>query len=225
MSDYQDLCEMYERSASDPDFIDDLIDEISQKERTYEEEFEWYQENEAKKHFEILSEQVQSVGKILEVEIPKQAKFSLLVMLYAHIVSAIEGYLAGVFIHHVCNSESLTRKLVETDPELGKRKFSLSEIYQQSNTLSVTVSSYLKNLIFHDLKKIKPMYETVLGHTFSDMEWLFQAVQIRHHCVHRAGYDKDGNTVNITVESIFDLLGNVEALANEVDDTLDNLAP
>lgn len=56
------------------------------------------------------------------------------------------------------------------------------------------------------------MYETVLNHKFSDLSWLFKAVEIRHHCVHRAGYSKDGEKVDISVESIADLLNNVNDL-------------
>ena len=56
---------------------------------------------------------------ILELDVPEQARFSFLVMMHAHVVSTIEGYLAGAFIHQVCNSEELTRKLVESDPEFS----------------------------------------------------------------------------------------------------------
>lgn len=223
MSDYQDLCAMYGRSPSDPDFIDDLIDEISRESTLEQEDYEWYEENENKKHYQLLVDQLESVDMILELDVPEKARFSFLVMIHAHVVSAIEGYLAGVFIHDVCNSEELTRKLVESDPEFSKRKFTLREIYQEKETLKVTVASYLKDLIFHDLKKIKPMYEIVLNHKFSDLSWLFKAVEIRHHCVHRAGYDKDGEKVDISVESIADLLNNVNDLAGEIDSTIETV--
>lgn len=223
MSDYQDLCAMYGRSPSDPDFIDDLIDEISRESTLEQEDYEWYEENENKKHYQLLVDQLESVDMILELDVPEKARFSFLVMIHAHVVSTIEGYLAGVFIHQVCNSEELTRKLVESDPEFSKRKFTLREIYQEKETLKVTVASYLKDLIFHDLKKIKPMYETVLNHKFSDLSWLFKAVEIRHHCVHRAGYNKDGEKVDISVESIADLLNNVNDLAGEIDSTIETV--
>ncbi|MBU2955856.1 hypothetical protein [Marinobacter sp. F3R08] len=223
MSDYQDLCERYGRSPNDPEFIDDLIDDVSRETSLDQYDYEWYEENENKKHYQLLIEQLDSVDLILELEPPEKAKFSFLVMVHAHVVSTIEAYLAGVFIHQVCNSEVLTRKLVETDPEFSKRKFTLREIYQEKDALKVTVASYLKGLIFHDIKKIKPMYESVLGHKFSDLSWLFKAVETRHHCVHRAGYDKDGNKVDISAESIVNLLEHVTNLANEIDSTIETV--
>ncbi|KAA1159399.1 hypothetical protein EU508_12600 [Pseudoalteromonas fuliginea] len=218
MSDYSDFCEMYGGSASDPDFMDNWLDEYVSLTPSSEEE--WYQENEEKSHYDILLKHLSSIDTLLKIDVPSSAKFSLLVMLHGYIVSAIEGYLAGVFIHLVTNSDNLTRKLVESDPEFSKQKFTLKEIYEKQSTLKVTVSKYLKGLIFHDLKKIKPMYQTVLGHNFQDIAWLFEAVKIRHDCVHRAGYNKDGNRVLLTTGTILNLLGNVTDLSHEIEDTI-----
>lgn len=226
MGDYADFCEMYGGNAGDPDFMDQWIDDhVMAYEDTdaNTDDFEWYAENENKSHHKLLREQLESVDIMLELKIPEQAMFSFLVMVHAHIVSAIEGYLAGVFIHHVCNSDELTRKLVETDPEFGNRKFTLKEIYQENDALKVTVATYLKNLIFHDIKKIRIMYLTVLGHKFEDLSWLFKAVLLRHDCVHRAGYNKEGQKIDISVPSIHALLQSAIELADEIDTTIDDL--
>ena len=99
----------------------------------------------------------------------------------------------------------------------------MREIYQEEENLKATVASYLKDLIFHDLKRIKPMYEAVLNHKFSDLSWLFKSVEIRHHCVHRAGYNKDGEKVEISLESIADLLNHANDLAGEIDSTVETV--
>lgn len=217
MGDYSDFCEMYGGSASDPDFMDNWLDEHASPST---EDEEWYQENEEKSHYDILLKHLSSIDTLLDVDVPSSAEFSLLVMLHGYIVSAIEGYLAGVFIHLVTNSDDLTRKLVESDPEFSKQKFTLKEIYEKQSTLKVTVSKYLKGLIFHDLKKIKPMYKTVLGCDFKDISWLFEAVLIRHDCVHRAGYNKDGNKVLLSSDTIINLLGEVTDLSNEIEEKI-----
>nr|WP_320125676.1 hypothetical protein [uncultured Shewanella sp.] len=223
MSDYQDLCEMYGREASDPEFIDDLVDEVSRDSDLDEDDYDWYEENENKDHHDLLTEQLDSVDQILNLTVPGDAKFSFLVMIHAHVVSAIEGYLAGVFIHLVCNSEVLTRKLIESDPEFSKRKFTLREIYQEQDALKVTVASYLKGLIFHDLKKIQPMYKSVLGYELSNLSWLFKAVELRHHCVHRAGYDKEGNKIDLSVESVSGLFMQVHKLGEDINEAIKNI--
>jgi hypothetical protein len=218
MGDYSDFCESYGGSASDPDFMDNWLEEHASPSSGEE---IWYIENEEKSHYDLLMSHLNSIDILLEADIPKAAEFNLHVMLHGHIVSAIEGYLAGVFINLVTNSDDLTRKLVETDPEFSKQKFTLKEIYEKQSALKVIVSTYLKGLIFHDLQKIKPMFNSVLGHNFSDLSWLFKAVNIRHDCVHRAGFDKDGNKATISKESIIDLLGEVTDLSNEIEDTIE----
>lgn len=64
------------------------------------------------------------------------------------------------------------------------------------------------------------MYESVLGHQFSELSWLFQAVAVRHHCVHRAGYDKDNKQIDVSVDSINRLLNSAISLADDIDHTI-----
>ncbi len=170
--------------------------------------------------YDIFENHLTGVKTLLEIEVPTVAQRSLLVMLHAHLVSAIEGFLAGVFIHNVTRSEDLIRKLVESDPEFSRRKFTLKEIYEKQSTMKLIVGNYLRDMIFHDLKKVIPMYKSVISHDFGNIEWLFDAVMIRHHCVHRAGYDKDHKPVNVTKETIITLLNNVWKLALSVEESI-----
>lgn len=102
----------------------------------------------------IFHSQVKSVEKILNTSIDETAKFDLIVMLHGHVVAAVESYLSSTFIHLVTNSNQLLRKLVETDTEFSKRKFTLKEIFEEHEKLQRTVATYLKNLIFHNLDEL-----------------------------------------------------------------------
>lgn len=180
-----------------------------------EEELEW--EIKSTEQLKIFNSHLESVENILAINVDKQTQFNLLVMLQVHIVAAIESFLSSTFIQVVINSDDLTRKLIETDPEFGNRKFTLNEIYKKHEKLKFTVASYLKSLIFHDIKKVKPMYEKVLGFDFGDVSWLFEAVKLRHDCAHRAGFDKDGNKVTISTESIRELMRQCTDLSSAID--------
>jgi len=166
---------------------------------------------------EMFTKQLIEIPAILQIDTVKSAQFSLLVMLHAHVVSALEHFLSTTFIYRVTNSDKLTRKLIETDPEFGNRKFTVNEIYAQHSNIKSTVATYLKGIIFHDMRKVKPMYTEVLSYDFEDISWLFKAVRVRHDCVHRAGYDKDGTPVAVSVESIRELVKNCRELAEKID--------
>ncbi|WP_183143726.1 hypothetical protein [Pseudomonas cichorii] len=108
----------------------------------------------------------------------------------------------------------------ETDPELAKRQFSLKEIFTQWNGLKLLVAKYLKDLIFHDIKKIKPMYASVLNIDFGDVPWLFKAVMVRHDCVHRSGFDKEGNQHIILSEEIEEVVKQCTRLVARIEQSL-----
>ena len=127
-------------------------------------------------------------------------------MAYAQVVTAVEAYLSGIFIRTVVNSMPHMRKLVETDPEFAKRKFCLKEIFTEWESLKIVVARYLHDLIFHDLKKIKPMFKDVLDIDFGDIGWLYKAVLLRHDCVHRNGVDKAGKLTGIGQQEIESLV-------------------
>ena len=177
-------------------------------------------EIESTKQLDIYRKVTTDVVILLKMDHPLETQATLNNILYAQVVTAIEAYLSGIFIRTVIKSDALIRKLVESDPELAKRQFSLQEIFTQWENLKVLVARYLKDLIFHDIKKIKPMYHSVLEIDFGDVGWLFKAVLIRHDCVHRNGFDKEGNQTKIDTETIIELIHNCTRLVSVIEEEI-----
>jgi hypothetical protein len=188
-----------------------------------EDDEDWYWRDDTQKHHEKLNEHLDSAQELLKIEVNEKNRFSLNVMIYGHIVAAIEGFLSSVFIKTTIGHEELIRKLVETDPQFSNMKFTMSQLFEKREQIKDTVAKYLHDLIFHDLKKIKPMYNDVLGHDFGDIRWLFKAVTKRHDCVHRAGYDKEGNPVQFCDGEIVELIEKIRLLAEVVKTTAERL--
>lgn len=155
--------------------------------------------------FSIFQDSITSVEALLKIQAGPKVERSLLTMLHTHVVTAIESYLSSISIHKILNSEDLKRKLVETDPDIGKQRFSLKEIYDKSEQIEYIVAQHLKSIIFHDMKRIKPMFSAVFNYVFEDIEWLFKAILVRHDCVHRGGYTKGGVAVNVSKQSVQEL--------------------
>ena len=183
--------------------------------REAQQELEWYIHTQSQIY--VFNTEMQSVENLLNVELHEETQFSLFVMLHGHVVASVEAYLASTFIHKVTNSEMLIRKLVESDPVFSKRKFTLNEIFNKKEELKLIVAAHLKDLIFHKLEKVKPMYKAVLDCDFGDITWLHEAVNIRHHCVHRAGRTKEGNQINLTVDSIRELAKMATILVHDIE--------
>lgn len=184
----------------------------------YRSEYEWYL-NTKSPHGSFLRE-VRNIRNLLKVDTDSDAYFSLLVMSHAHTVASLEAYLASIFIQTVTNSDKLIRKLVESDPVFSKTKFTLKEVYETHENIKVTVAMHLKDVIFHKVDKVKPMFKDVLGIDFGNVEWLAKAVSLRHHCVHRAGIDKAGDRINLSSDSINDLITECQILTQNIEDEI-----
>jgi len=182
---------------------------------SYENEIEW--DIVSSEQLKVIESHLESVNNLLSFELDDQTQFNLLVMLHAHIVAAMESFLSSMFIHVVTNSETLTRKLIETTPEFGRRKFTLKDIYHEHKNLKITVAKYLKSLIFHKIKNVKPMYKNVMNFDFGDISWLLDAINCRHDCTHRAGYNMDGVKIDISIASIKELMQKCKALSSAID--------
>lgn len=165
----------------------------------------------------IFRQQLKTINLLVESQFSEDVIHGLSVMLHGHAVAAAEGYLYSTFIEHVKSSDVLVRSLVESDPEFSKRTFSLSEIFSRQEVLSSEIEKYLKDLIFHNLHKTKEMYKSVLGFDFGDVGWFFKAITIRHHCVHRGGYDKEGNRLSISLDSVRELASNLSDLVESIE--------
>jgi hypothetical protein len=179
------------------------------------EELEW--EIQSSEQLANFDSQLESASKVLDAAFDLITQFHVLAMLQVHIVASMEHFLSSTFIYQVTNSDTLMKKLVETDPEFANRTFSLNEIFSERDKLRTTVAAYLKSLIFHDIKKIKPMYKSVLSIDFGDVSWLFRSVLLRHDCAHRAGHDKEGNKISLTKEDIRVLMERCRLLASNID--------
>lgn len=186
---------------------------------TYEDEWSVH----GKSRIEIFTENIEASRDILDVSLSGASFRNLLVMLHAHVVTSVEAYLSSTFIEKALSAEPFMQRLVENAPEFAKRKFTIAEIFTKRESLKNDLSQYLKDLVFHDVAKVKAMYFSVLDIDFGEISWLFEAVALRHHCVHRAGYDKDGNEVTLTKESIKRLIEQCETLIHETESMIISL--
>ena len=227
---WEERAEWIRERLNDPDANeftdgwDELSDEFDQEHQFHDHdqyEDDWVVEG--KSRLEIFDENIEATLEILNHAVNPRYEKNLIVMLFGHVVATVEAYLSSTFIHYALSSESHMRRLVENDPEFAKRKFTVQEIFTKREELKSDLSEYLKGLIFHDIAKVKPLYSSVLKVNFGDVKWLFQAILIRHHCVHRAGYDKDGNEVDLKEDDVITLINQSVKLVSEIESILKSL--
>lgn len=185
----------------------------------YWDELEWiigYAE-----HHKNYQKSIASIESLLELRLTNQdAGHALLRMAYVNVITSMETYLSGTFIHIVTTSRSLLRRFIETAPEFKDHKFQLSEIFSVYDEIQETAASHLNDIIFHNIGKVKPMYKQVLGIDFGDISWLGKAVNKRHDLVHRNGYDKQGSPVEVSLDEIRSLIRDSNTLIGSIEQHL-----
>ncbi len=122
-------------------------------------------------------------------------------MIFSHHITALEAYLGDTLMKAVlANSAAMTR-LMTNDTELLKERFSLAEIASNPDLVETKVREHLRSILYHNLAKVDSLYTTALQVRILDLAQdkarLFKAITLRHDCVHRNGFDKDGNELTV----------------------------
>jgi hypothetical protein len=201
-TELRDICWEWTRHPEYDDIDDYFFDSIAQ----------------TTEHRESFNEAIANVERLLTSDTIGTRKKYLLRLLYVNVITILETYLSDLFISAVGNDRSLLRRLVETTPEFKSEKISVSEIFKVVEDIEKKARSYLTDIVWHHLSRVKPMFKNTLGIEFpSKMEILFKAVLVRHDLVHRNGKKKDGGEHDISPEIITKLIKEAGEFVSHVD--------
>lgn len=122
-------------------------------------------------------------------------------MIFSHQVTALEAYLGDNLIKATLSDPAAMGRLMAGDTDLNKQKFSLAEIAAEPDLVKIKVRSHLGSILYHNLEKVNVLYSIALQFQIlpmaSDSGELINLVKLRHDCVHRNGFDKDGNELSV----------------------------
>jgi len=110
--------------------------------------------------------------------------------------AALEAYLSDTLIGQVLERPDVLARALKGIDELKRVTLPLSAIVDDPDIVKRTVSSHLRDLLYHNFAKVSSIWRVTLEfQMFPDKDVqarMFAAVPIRHDCVHRNGKDKDG---------------------------------
>lgn len=147
--------------------------------------------------FTIFMSSYHHTGDLLADHGKDDGGFLLNRMVFSHQVTALEAYLGDTLINAVMDDAAAMQRLIEQDEDLVKEKYTLVEISKEPALVERKVREHLRSILYHNLAKVDVLYNIALGirilNESKDKTSLFKAVTLRHDCVHRNGFDKDGN--------------------------------
>jgi hypothetical protein len=117
-------------------------------------------------------------------------------LIFSHQVTALEAYLGDTLMNVVASDADAMQRLIDGDDDLSKQKFTLAEIRKEPGLVERKVREHLRTILYHNLAKVDALYGIALGIRILSLTDkkpdLFRAVMLRHDCVHRNGFDKEG---------------------------------
>ena len=192
-------------SASDYD--DYLIDDIAQ----------------ISEYYHNFSGAILDIEKLLEGKVDSTVATCLHRLLYVNVITALETYLSDAFISTVATNPLLMRKFIESTPDFQDVKIPLSDVFKAREEIEQRARSYLIDVVWHNLGRVKPMYRDTLGIDFLDDKGaIFRAVFKRHDIVHRNGKTKDGNEIIVVEKDVRELIQATELFVQKIDSQFRN---
>lgn len=211
------------------DVIDELADKLEGECREWaptpsaEDYYDYLVEDIARitEYYHNFSRAISDIEILLETKVDNNVASCFRRLLYVNVVTALETYLSDAFINTVVNKPELMRQFIETTPEFQAEKVPLAKVFKAIEEIERKARSYLIDVVWHNLGRVKQMYRATLGIEFpSDSGAIFSAIQTRHHIVHRNGKTQDGKEILITHKGVDDLIGAVEKFVQQIDTQL-----
>lgn len=143
-------------------------------------------------------------------------KDTLFRVLYANLISCMESFLSDTLIHKVLESEENKRAFVKGYKDFSNLEIGLSSLYDTIDGIDGIITKTLRDIIYHNLPKVKGIYKDVLGIDLGEIGVLCKCVNTRHDIVHRNGKTKSGDKITIERKDI-------EELAKAVSDMIENV--
>ncbi len=191
----------------------------------------WLEVEEAPHPSSYIYQSVSEVQNLIETISEDDGRSIINRMIFVQLITILEAFLSDTLKREVLTNEIATNRIFENLKDEVNKEFSAFEIYKKADLIN---EEYIKNIVrnylnkksFHDLIVVKKLYyksldKQVMGKDKVVFSALIKATKERHDCVHRNGFDNDGNQLStITKEYLGKTLQNVKSLINEVTDSI-----
>ena len=133
---------------------------------------------------------------------------------FSNVISLMEKYLYDLFVDEISTNRTA---LVKLGTQNKFKTESLKIPYLLQNTVENFLINAVKNFVWHRLNDIDVFYKNVLGITFNINNNLLTKLKIRHHIVHRNGFDLQGNIVSISDQELSDCIAVITCFVEDID--------
>lgn len=174
--------------------------------------------------FAVLQRDVFNLQKLMNIQLNnKELQDIFYRQVFSGAITCLEDYLSNTLIKNTLNSDVFLRNFVNKYRPFSEQKINIRDISEKFESINDFVKDALVNdIMYHNLQKIKPIYEQTFGIDFPEIESVIKAIIKRHDFVHRNGKDKNGNIVVISADDVNNLLKEVLIFSQDIDKKISN---
>jgi hypothetical protein len=164
-----------------------------------------------------LQERLQQASQVLELQGDSEAMLMAERLVFGAAITTLESFLWETADYWVESDEGILRNFVTKIPALRDQTILLGDIFERHSGLKEFVKGYLQNVMWHNWKKVGPIYKDGLGVEIGSIKIIDESLVKRHDIIHRSGNDKNGNPISVSKDEISLLHKTIEGLAKRID--------
>lgn len=173
--------------------------------------------HEASEPLRRLQERILQASQVLELQGSSEAMLMAERLVYGAAITTLESFLWETADYWVENDEEILRNFVTRIPALRDETIHLGNIFERHSSLKEYVKGHLQNVLWHNWRKVAPIYRDGLGVDLGSLKIVEEALVKRHDIIHRSGHDKNGNPISVSIDEINLLHKTIEELAKRID--------
>lgn len=136
-------------------------------------------------------------------------------MAFSQAITVMEKYLYDVFLSEISSND---RKLQRLANENRFKEQKLSVAFALNNSVGDWMIRSMRMMVWHRLNDVQIIYKNVLGLVFEIERPVIDAINRRHHLVHRNGFDLRGEAINITESDLCALFRSLDDFVSTIDE-------
>jgi hypothetical protein len=175
--------------------------ELNEDEEYYDEQYESILQNH--QFLANFQTELKNLNRLNKIEIDDPSLQQILQrQIYIGIIGTLETFLFETFLNLTINDEVYFKNFVKSHPQFRKQKFELREIFEQTEKLKLIAKKVIIDSIYHDLPRVRAMYQATFNIDFPEINNVIKYVQTRHDLVHRNGKTKENKLVQLNSEIV-----------------------
>ncbi|MFK5892933.1 MAG: hypothetical protein QM504_06905 [Pseudomonadota bacterium] len=137
-------------------------------------------------------------------------------VLFGAAIGALEAYLWEIVRWKIDNDSNAANEIIKNCEQYGSVSFTLNEIVSDDFSPKKRLLFALNRLVWHRIEKVAPIFNKGLDVELPSLKFFKDALEIRHHIVHRSGKNTNGELIQLSLEQVEGLFDGVLSFAKKI---------